>query len=198
MTQQDPTQQDGAQEIPAQQGPAMPPPKKSGMPGWLVGCGLGCGLALLAGIVGIVLFGGLSYFAARRMMEEGKHEVIAELKSDYDKYLERDVIPDEHRPLFDELRELGTDEASSFPAILMCYVAISASLEDEQVTEREVRLLSDVRDFVKENPQVGLFGMGTFIAEHPELHRAFEEAQREFDLPPEPDEMGDVPGAAGS
>jgi len=198
MTQQEPMQQGDAQVIPTQHGPAMPPPKKSGLPGWVAGCGIGCGLAVLAGIVGIVLFGGLGYFAARRMMEESKYEVIAELKDEYDEYAGRDVIPDEHRPLFEELRDLGTDEASSFPAILMCYIAISATLEDGQVTEQEARLLSDVRDFVKTNPQVGLIGMGTFIAEHPELQGAFEEAQEEFGVPSERDKMDDAPEPAGA
>ncbi len=191
MTQQDWEQQDDTQEIPTQHGPVMPPPKKGGLPGWIVGCGLGCGIIFVAGAVGIVALGGLSYFAARRMMQEGKREAIAEFDRKYDEYLERDVIPEEHRPLFDELRDLGTDEGSSFFAVLICYAAVETTLRDEQVTENEVRLLSEVRDFVRENPQVGIFGIGTFIAENPELHRAFEEAQREFGVPSELDAMDD-------
>ncbi|MEA3366174.1 MAG: hypothetical protein U9Q79_11100 [Candidatus Hydrogenedentes bacterium] len=169
-----------------QQGPAMQPEQKSGVPGWLMGCAIGCGILVVAGIVVVLLLGGLGYFAAKKVMEEGKDEVIAELNKEYDSYVTDDVIPEEHKPLFDELHTLGTDKSSSFPAILLCLVAIEAALEDGEVTEEEVRVATDVRDFVKENPQVGFFGMGTFIVEHPELQQAFNEAQTQFGVPSEP------------
>lgn len=169
-----------------QEGPVMRPEQKSGVPGWLMGCGIGCGILVIAGIVGVLLLGGLGYFAAKKVMEQGKGEVIAELNKEYDRYVADGVIPEEHKPLFDELHTLGTAESSSFPAILMCLVAIEAALEDGEVTEEEVRVATDVRDFVKENPHVGFIGMGTFIGEHPELQQAFNEAQTEFGVPSEP------------
>jgi hypothetical protein len=130
--------------------------------------------------------GGFGYFAMKQVLEEAKPEVIEEINKTYDKYVEDGVIPDEHRPLYDELHEIGTDETSSLQAILMCLVAIEASLEDGEVTEKEIQLATEVRDFVKENPQVGWIGMGTFFGEHPEFEEAFNEAQQEFGVPSEP------------
>lgn len=164
----------------SQQGPVMRQQEKSGMPGWLMGCGIGCGVLIIAIIVGVVLVGGLGYFAMKKVMEEGKGEVVAELNTQYDTYIENGAIPAEHRPLYDELRDLAVSDASSFPAVLMCFVAIQASFEDGEVTEQEVQIATEVRDFVKKDPQVGWIGMGTFFAEHPEFEQAFNEAQRKF------------------
>ena len=191
----------------SQQGPVVQPQQKSGMPGWLMGCGIGCGLVALAAVVGIVVVGGLGYFVVKKGMDEGKDEFIAQLNAEYEKQIQNNAIAEEHRPLFDELHALGTDAATSFPAVLMCLVAIQSTLEDGQVSEEDVKLATEVRDFVKNNPQAGFISMGTFLTEHPEFQKMFDEAQQEFDVPVDPGTVEDtmepgedlepLPGALG-
>jgi len=176
----------GGERFMAQYEPTMRPGQKSGVPGWLMGCGIGCGILVVAAIIGIVLMGGLAYFATRKVMEEGKGEITSELNKKYDEYVQKGLIPEENQPLFDELRDLANNEKASFPAILMCFVAIQSTFEDGEVSESELKAATDVRDYVNENPEVGFIGMGTFIGEHPELQKAFNEAQYEFGVPSEP------------
>ncbi len=176
----------------SQQGPVMQPRQKSGMPGWLMGCGIGCALVALAAVVGIVLVGGLGYFVVKKGMEEGKGELIAQLNAEYEKQIQNNAIAEEHRPVFDELHALGTDTTTSFPAVLMCLVAMQSTLEDGQVSEEDVKLATEVRDFVKNNPQAGFISMGTFMTEHPEFQKMFNEAQQGFDVPMEPGTVEDT------
>ena len=161
----------------SQQGPVVQPQQKSGMPGWLMGCGIGCGLVALAAVVGIVVVGGLGYFVVKKGMDEGKDEFIAQLNAEYEKQIQNNAIAEEHRPLFDELHALGTDAATSFPAVLMCLVAIQSTLEDGQVSEEDVKLATEVRDFVKNNPRPASSAWAPFDGTS-EFQKMFDEAQQ--------------------
>ncbi len=140
-----------------------------GMPKWLVGCGIGCAVVVVVGIIGIVALGGLSYFMFDKVMQEGKIELVKELNREYQKLNDEGKIPEEHRPVLDELVALAKGDEVSAMAIGMCVMTIDTAFQDGEISEDEAQAFVLYRDFLKENPDAGMMAVATFLSEHPEL-----------------------------
>ncbi|HOF38838.1 MAG TPA: hypothetical protein PLD73_02105 [Candidatus Hydrogenedentes bacterium] len=147
---------------------------------------MGCALFMLAALVIIGLLAGLGYYLFTKGLEQTKSQLAAALDEEYGKLIEEDAIPDEHRPLFDELHALGTDPGTSSLAVIMCLAAVQSAFDDGQLTEEEVRHVTEIRDFVKANPQAGMRTIFSFLAEHPEFRQMFEGIEESLGVPLEP------------
>ncbi len=152
-------------------------------PGKLEACCMGCGLFMLAALVLVGLLVGLGYYMLKKGLEQSKPEFAAAFDEEYGKLIENDAIAAEHRPLFDELHALSLDPGTSSMAVFMCLIAVQSAFDDGQLTEAEVRLVTEIRDFVKENPQAGVWTTVVFFSRHPEFKQIFDDAEESFGAP---------------
>lgn len=147
-----------------------------GMPGWLMGCGIGCAILVLGVAVAVAGIGWFGY----RLVGTAKGEVVKEFRANYDKLIEDGKVPEEYRPMLDHIVEIAEREDSSFWAATIGMTAVMSSLEDGVVSEKEAHLLTELRDFLSNNPGVGFIGLGKFLSAHPELQEDFDAAQERF------------------
>ncbi len=155
--------------------PSPAPPSKAGSKNVLLkGCAIGCGalivLAIFAGIGGYYLFQSGMSKVATAMSEQ--------LVSDFDAMKEAGTVPQEHLALYQELVDDTQKPEASFSAVVLATAVVKSHLEDGSVDATELEEAEVTRDFLAENPGLGLMKLETFVAEHEGIRQKVENVKR--------------------
>ena len=177
--------------------PPYEPPQRRGVNPWLLGCGVGCGALVLVAVVAVAI---LYFLVWPRFMSEVGDIARQEVQRQYDRFKDDGRVPGEHEALYDELVEIGASEEASGSAAVAVLTVMMATLEDGEVSEDELAMLTSIRDILVEDPSIGFLEMLQIMAEHPELENQFQEQfeqlqdqmQAEHEL--EPEEAQPEPG----
>ena len=151
---------------------------------WLLGCGLGCGALFIIAVLGVVAVALLARKGYKVAMEQMSNELAVELQAHYDDLKEKDKVPEQHKALFDELVGLGNHENSTPWTKIICLSVMMFSLEDGELTEKELELTEETRDRLEAKPAIGLFDVMEFFEAHPELQEYADEYQGRYEIEP--------------
>ena len=163
--------------------PAPPVPQKSSTNTWLIGCAIGCGGLLVLGIIISVV----GFFVVKKGIDMGLEQAANELPGEattaYEKAKEEGYVPEEHQALFEDLLALSKRTDATPYVRVVSAVMVIIPLDDKEVTESEIKVLTTASTFLKENPQAGFFDMISFMQSHPELEDTVREIPRVIEQP---------------
>lgn len=161
---------------------APPPIPNSGVPGWVWGCGAGCAVLLLIGIVAAVG----AFYAMQGYMDEARVTMQQELEGDYQAWIEQACIPDEQLPMFEEMMTILRGEDVGMMGVTMATFSMDASLKDCEISAPELAALEDAVRILRENPAPSPVTMGNFMERHGDiLEKGFEENAADMPEPAE-------------
>lgn len=95
--------------------------------------------------------------------------ICARMMSDVEKY---GGVEEQDKALIEEIARLGQDASTNFYTRQLLVNAFMASYFDHQISEDEVRMMEEVRDFVVKYPNCGLFQFSRFIDQNEAFKRA--------------------------
>ncbi len=133
--------------------------------------GLGCLVLVGVLLVASTVIG----FFVRTWLAAHTDEIRTEFETAYTQWQEEDRIPEEHRELFATLHEQAVRPEAGMLAVTVVLAAMSAAIEDNQVTEKEVTMLTDLRDLLANDPSPGWGGFIDFQQKYPVLQEALQE-----------------------
>lgn len=170
--------------------PPPAPPASSGMK-WLIGCGLGC---LVAVILIVVVVIGVSYFAVTKLAPQGVTTAYQQLKQE-------GKVPAEYQAQFDRLVALGTGSEASIMATGLAGAVTMQILQDGAVSPDEQAALQDALALLESNPDLSATQLGEFFEKHPQYQSGvpqfgLEDQQPVESAPPE-EPAPDMPPAEG-
>lgn len=137
----------------------------SGARPWLIGCGVGCLVLIILGVVAAV---GI-YFASQKALKVAGKALSQQINADYTRLKASNQVPAEHAELFDEIVAVSQQETTSTAAMSIIQATMTSIFADNNVSSEEANQAKTVHDFIIANPQCSFLQMGTFFAEHPEL-----------------------------
>ncbi|MCL4690957.1 MAG: hypothetical protein KJ060_00370 [Candidatus Hydrogenedentes bacterium] len=140
------------------------------------GCLIGCGV-----LVVLAIFGGIGgFFVFRSFMEKMGDAMGKQLVEEFAVMKDTGQVPEEHMALYQEVVDLTVRPETTFTAAMVASTVVRTNLEDSQVTPEERQEAEDMRDFLSENPEAGMWAIDSYLKEHPKLKERVEQAQRSF------------------
>jgi hypothetical protein len=152
---------------------AVPPPiPTAGVPGWVWGCGAGCAVLLLIGILTAVG----SYRILMGIMEERSGDVLVRLEDQYSEWSATACIPDEQAVLAEELVGVARSPETGMLGKTIVLISLEFALKDCVVSPEELVVLEDARSTLKDNPAPSPIAMALFMDRHSDaFERKFEQ-----------------------
>ena len=113
-------------------------------------------------------------------MDEVGTTVVAYLEDTYPQWKESDNFPSDHEALYDELFNLAKLDTASGWARMMIASLVNEDMKKETIDEQSIDTATALRDFIRDDPNVGFFGMIDFAGRYPEFGQAMGNIQYEL------------------
>ncbi|MBI3118290.1 MAG: hypothetical protein HYZ00_06375 [Candidatus Hydrogenedentes bacterium] len=140
-------------------------PKLAPRPNWLLACGSGCAVLVIAGIVS----GVLAYRLGTKAMEASRNQLRDEVQQEYDALKEKNAVPAEHRDFYDAAVAESQRGTVGTWGLLLYLGGIIIPLKDGQLTADEWRAAQAARGLLQQDPAPSPRAFANFVSQHPVL-----------------------------
>jgi len=140
---------------------------------WLMGCSIGCcGLLIVAAIAG-----GLAYSVGKSWFANVHNEIRTGFQKAYGMQVEEGKVPQEHREFIDSVVAISTGDKAGFFAVSATGPVLLKAIEDGELTEEELGVLTALKEFLEQNPAPNPKELGEFMESHPDVKKAINATQ---------------------